>query len=203
MIQKFTLFLIRSVCILLFCLQFPLASFSQKISLADVLNVSDFTSKRFENTVRRMGFYYHGVASIKDSTIYVFTKRKPDSIRREFFRYLLPKTELVAFQTIDKDEISVFKDKLNEERFSYSTDKNNYTDATVFQKGNLVVYFSERPVDSVILYTCYISRAKLPKVKDIAYADDLLQLTSHQYLCDVFGPENVKTWLKLEFFRNE
>ncbi|RYD88047.1 MAG: hypothetical protein EOP50_19745 [Sphingobacteriales bacterium] len=45
--------------------------------------------------------------------------------------------------------------------------------------------------DSLTFYSVKVEREMLPKLRDITFAEDLLPLKSHEYLCTVFGAGNV------------
>ncbi|MER3471098.1 MAG: hypothetical protein C4330_07145 [Chitinophagaceae bacterium] len=70
----------------------------------------------------------------------------------------------------------------------------------LFQKEIISVIVTIEQKDSVTAYHFLLEQANLPKPKDFSYAEDLLQLTLHEYLISVFGQQNV---LKDVFYFSE
>ena len=55
----------------------------------------------------------------------------------------------------------------------------------------MITCYSE-PADSSLQYVITANKKTIPKLKDIVFAEDLLQLDSHEYLSEAFGRQNVK-----------
>lgn len=72
----------------------------------------------------------------------------------------------------------------------------------LYQKGNITVQPSKKLIDKRLVYYFKVQRKLLPAVRDVVFAEDLLQLTSHEYLAAVFGSHNVKKDL-FYFSQNE
>ncbi|HEU0064459.1 MAG TPA: hypothetical protein VFQ58_05490 [Flavisolibacter sp.] len=163
-------------------------AFSQKISTEEILNLVSCPLKKLDNVMHRKGFVYNGRINYHDSSAIIFGQRKPDSTRKQIEYFQLNNCSLINFQTTSPDEVAGIKTKLISEGYFYD----EKSDTNLFQKSEMVISFKSKPVDSVILYTVSIHRKNLPQLKEISYAEDLLQLTSHEYLCTVFGATNVK-----------
>jgi hypothetical protein len=68
----------------------------------------------------------------------------------------------------------------------------NDTQSTLYQKKELALNCYSEQVDSTLFYVVNANKKTIPKLKDIVFAEDLLQLGSHEYLAEAFGSQNVK-----------
>src|SRR2546423_2643720 len=189
----FTFTLKRVITLVCFTLVLVVGQ-AQQVRVSDLLNMSNFTCRKFDATLRRWGFIMQSITNFNDSSAYVYRSRKPVNVKRQFlrFRFNPNEEELIAFQTDSSEEVRNLKEELISDGFVIYTDKKGREQPDLFQKNNTVVQFTAKTDDSVTVYTCYIQRKKLPKAKDILYAEDLLQLTSHEYLSEVYGAANVR-----------
>ena len=171
-------------------LLFNTETFSQKLDSDDVLDLVNCPLKKLDNIMHKKGFVYAGRENFHDSVAIVFNQRKPDSTRKQVLYFQVYNCGLISFQTTSIDEISQIKNALISDHYFF--DEKVKGDTNLFQKKDMVVSFSSRPVDSVILYSCQVHRQNLPKLKDISFGEDLLQFKSHEYLATIFGENNVK-----------
>lgn len=62
----------------------------------------------------------------------------------------------------------------------------------MYQRGSIRIFPSVKQESDHNVYAFEVQRKELPKATEIAFAEDLLQLVSHEYLASVFGPDHVK-----------
>jgi hypothetical protein len=97
---------------------------------------------------------------------------------------------IICYQTSVEAEFNKLKEQIGKEGFK------SYVSTTsgiqVLQKDNFLINTSIEIKDSTTFFTCLLERRELPKVKDIVYAEDLLSVSSHEYLSLLFGKANVK-----------
>lgn len=163
---------------------------SQKFDADDILDLVNCPLKKLDNVMHKKGFVYGGRENFHDSAAIVFHQRKPDSTRKEILYFQVFNCGLINFQTTSLEEITQIKNILINDHYFFDTKAKG--DTNLFQKKDMVVSFSAKPVDSVILYSCQVHRQILPKLKEISFGEDLLKFKSHEYLAAVFGDENVK-----------
>jgi hypothetical protein len=76
-------------------------------------------------------------------------------------------------------------------RFIYDKTKDITRDSSMlFQKANIAIEATRQTRDSVTRYTFKLKMKKIPD--SIAYAEDLLQFDSHEFLASYFGEKNVR-----------
>ena len=134
----------------------------------------------------------HGVNSVPISFIPKVKGWKSDDIpqlRIDVFqdgncRYL-------TWRTTSFDEFLEGEQDLVKRKFLFDKTKNINTDSSIFfQKNNLSIVTDKIMEDSIINYTFKLKEKKIPD--SIAFAEDLLQFDSNEFLESYFGKENVK-----------
>ncbi len=182
---------------LLFEITCCIALQAQSFSARDFLNVAQMASKDISRFMLKKKFIVyknnHGVDSVPISFIPKVKGWKSDDIpqlRIDVFqnddcRYLI-------WHTTSFDEFLEGQQSLVKRKFIYDKTKNINTDSSItFQKNNLSIVTNKEIEDSVINYTFTLKEKKIPD--SIAYADELLQFDSNEFLESYFGKENVKT----------
>jgi hypothetical protein len=97
----------------------------------------------------------------------------------------------LVYKTTSQTEYAELEKELRSAGFYYSTRQKN-CGTSLYQKKDLVLKCYFEQLDSVLFYVLCASKKQLPKPKDIAFAEDLLQLDSHEYLAEAFGRQNIK-----------
>jgi hypothetical protein len=161
-----------------------------QVDLGAITSLMDQPKKKIENYLKRNGFTRESYpyASeiiftsqfVEDSTI---VNRSVQFVFKEDALQLLYKTtSLKEHQNWKKDLLeSATPFKKNEQpAFFYNA------------KEHLTLECSEEKQDTVQSYTLSATKKVLPKIKDLAFAEDLLQMDAHIYLEALFGKDNVK-----------
>ncbi|HEV7622195.1 MAG TPA: hypothetical protein VGO09_10690 [Flavisolibacter sp.] len=189
----------KKSCFLLVTLFLVTVVAGQEISFSDLLHFAN-AGKRFDPLIKGFGFRNNGVIYKHDTAALVydyFQEHRSDVtdstipeevIFKQILKYKVNNGEAITYKTSLITEDVALKQDLKNEGFSYTAHKNDF----LFQKGNVLVNCNTEVADTSLIYTFNVSIKQLPKAKDIAYAEDLFQLTSHEYLSAVFGAENVR-----------
>jgi hypothetical protein len=120
-------------------------------------------------------------------------KKKGDGAARNIAIQAEEGLTRIQYQTSSVGEKEQMQRQIEAAGFhTFDDNGNHYKEGMLLQQGNLTIQGSTEIKDTLPLYTFVIERRDLPKAKDIAYAEDLLSLTSHEYLCYVFGEGAVK-----------
>ncbi|MDP9230832.1 MAG: hypothetical protein M3O67_09210 [Bacteroidota bacterium] len=169
---------------------------NQEFSINTLVNFTALTPEKFNVTISRAGFKPNfGWA---DSTRTFFKISKDKSIERQIAKTDKSHFTSLLYQTTSLKE---YEDLVNDlVADGYSIPKNNAENNSfpLYQKGSITIRPSILKDSSIIadsikiVYGFYLERKRLPQANEIHYAEDLLQLTSHEYIVSVFGTANVK-----------
>lgn len=146
----------------------------------------------FDSYAKNKGFAPYTAAMDKEA-IYE-RQNKSKSIKHVLSRQEIADTTSVIFQTTSHSEFTKWRKELQENGFSYYKDKDKHAEDLypVFQKRNIIARLSLQYNDDQTLYNLKLEKIRLPDVTEIRFAEDLLQLNTHEYLTAVFGAGNVK-----------
>ena len=163
-----------------------------QVSMEQLLNIDPSNGKRFDQAMKRLGLKYHGITAVRDSSYLVYAKQPlPAKNGKQLLKCQINGSDLIIFQTSSPEEIDGIEQQFLNSGFNYPSIRKSQC-PFLYQKDNIVVSFSCEESDSGAIYSCSINRSVLPKAKEIVYAEDLLRITSHEFLCSVFGASNVK-----------
>ncbi len=99
------------------------------------------------------------------------------------------KEENIVYQTSCETEKWEFDRQMQKAGFVNYSERR--TPAAVFQKDGYTITVSTEKTDSTTIHTYALVKRELPKIRDIVFAEDLLALTSHEYIAAIFGHDNV------------
>ena len=169
---------------------------AQRFSTKDFFNVAKMASKDVSRFMFKKRFivYHdnHGVDSVPLSFIPKVKGWKSDDVpkcrvdifQKDDSRYLI-------WRTTSFDEFLEAQEALVKGKFNYDKTKNINKDSSIlFQKNNLSVLTNKKVEDSITYYSFQLKEKKIPD--SIAFADELLQFDSNEYLESYFGEKNVK-----------
>ena len=164
----------------------------QKFSMGDLVNLTGYTPSKFDNYVSRRGYRAaseFGNTSPEGITYNYFDKKAKVEYPENFIaKYDNERASSVCFQTASEEEFNKLNNQFKEE-FHYTGEA---AAGVVYQKGNLTITPTVKTEADKKVYSFLVERKELPKAKDVAFAEDLLQFTSHEYLASAFGEANVK-----------
>jgi hypothetical protein len=126
--------------------------------------------------------------------INTFKKTSKDKISfRQIDKFDQNDTATIVFQTSSEIEFNQLLEELSNAGFYHPEKQILQTGFfPLHQKGSITVLPSRKIIDERVVYDFKVQRKLLPAVRDVVFAEDLLQLTSHEYLASVFGSHNVK-----------
>ena len=179
-----------------FLLCLGVATHAQQFSLPVLVELTGYTQQKFQSYVEKKKFRQESTQSIITADVtYSFTldkKQKEDEILRSISFQAKPKITTALYQTSSLKESIQLRDQLKKSGYKSSlAGKGSNVHEGYFQKDNFTIETGIELRDSIQFYTFSIQRRELPKHKEIVFAEDLLQITSHEYLVHVFGATNV------------
>ncbi len=168
-----------------------LQSYCQNFSLNELINLTSYSPSKFTSYVSKRGYQ----PEQKESNFIKYRfkgneSQKADS-NKVIIKYYEQKGSSISFERLTPVEYTQLKQLLNNQGFSSGILKSKqYTE--VFQKNNLTL-FTTAEIDldeNARYYNIMVEENTLPKAKEINYAEDLLQLDSHEQLLYVYGKAN-------------
>lgn len=181
---------------LFFLLSFHIAGNAQQFNLSDLVDLTGFTQQKFQSYVGKKKFIQDpNNNSIVDADItysYTPAKKKYGGVSYRLSFQNRSKITRACYQTTSDKESMALKEQIKKNGYKGSVIKED-TNAVgmYFQKNNLSIKTATVLLDSTKYYTFFIERVELPKPKDIVFAEDLLEINSHENLVAVFGENNV------------
>ena len=157
------------------------------------LSVAKFESHLTNKRYRSEGTEYAGDTAVK-TYAYRPKKARTDSANRKIVRSVLKETFTLTYKTTVKAEYTGIIEDLKKEGFycEYEKDSTIAPTAYLYQHEDYTANASIQREDYIVWYSVTFFKKKLPVDKDLHYAEDLLEFTSHEYLVYYFGAKNVK-----------
>lgn len=180
--------------------QFYLAAFSfflfsgasaQRFSMDDLVSFTGFPTEKFDNYISKRGYRQQDVPLGSDSLAYAYydKKAKAQAFEKFILRCNNEDRAVISFQTTLQEEFANLSAQLKEEGYHFAGGQGSQA---LYQKGNITIQPVVKKEGGKTVYSFVIERKALPRARDIHYAEDFLQLSSHEYLVSVFGAANVK-----------
>jgi hypothetical protein len=145
---------------------------------------------------RSAGTELHGDTAVKTYEYRPVIKKKKltDSISRKVMRSVLKETFTLTYQTTSATEYNNIILALKKEGFfcEYEKDSSVAAPSYLYQHEDYTADVTLKKVDSTQWYSVAFHKKTLPVERDLRYAEDLLEFTSHEYLVYYFGATNVK-----------
>ncbi len=165
---------------------------AQNFQLNDLKDLATFDVQKFDAHISKKEYRRDYNSPTESRTVYNYMQSKKS--RGNLARTISIQEELdktiICYQTSSQAEFQKLKEQINKDGFKSYADKTSHD--AILQKDNFLISISIEIKDSISFYTCFLERKELPKAKDIFFAEDLLSLSSHEYLCFLFGEANVK-----------
>jgi hypothetical protein len=184
----------------LFCLLLllpTLCSQAQKseFTIKDLVLFTSIPTNKFSGYISRKGYKLQPeyTSIVGEAAPAYFKTSKDKSIQKLVGRYDKNDTAAIFFQTNSKIEFDELKIDLKEDGFEpEAVDTSAGELPTFYQRSDVLIYPVVKKDEDKTIYGFTIEKKQLPKGNEILYAEDLLQLNSHQYLASVFGANHVK-----------
>ncbi len=180
---------------ILFFIIFSTGVQGQNFSMGDLVNLTTFTPSKFDSYVSRKGYKVVSETSASaDSIAYNYFDRKAKVMDPESFivKYNNEDASKICFQTVSLEEFNKLNDQLKKE-YNYTKNEQELAGSpVVYQKLNVSITPEIRTDGDKTVYNFLVEKKALPKARDISFAEDLLEYTSHEFLVAAFGESNVK-----------
>lgn len=187
----------RILHILILFIFFALNSYSQSITINELIKLSNLSSKEIVPYLTKKGFMLKESTSDSMETRASFTekfkfRKKSTEPSRCINIYFKDNAKCLTLQTPALNEYEEGKQKLIKAGFFYDTLKDITKERSIlFQKANVTVQATaEMQDDSSMQYSFHLKEKAVPS--SLRYAEELLQFDSHAFLVSYFGEQNVK-----------
>jgi hypothetical protein len=165
----------------------------QSIDLNDLVDYTNWDIQKFDAHLGRKSFkrdYNSPKETQANYNYYQKKKIKGEEVVRKF-SYQQGNDPVICYQTSSEKEYNSLKKEILHEGFHCYDNDPNDTKPLLFQKNAWTISTSREIIDSTTLYTLVVNKIPVPKIKDITYAEDLLNFKSHEALVNAFGSSNV------------
>ena len=186
--------MIRSSIILFLLVSFTVQA--QVFNLSDLNGFTALNAQKFDAFILKKDYRRNYFSSKETNTVtnYIFQSKKKKY--RGDYRNIAHATEgpvtSILYQTSSVEEKNSLFEQIKRSGYKiYSGVDPSTTAKNFFQKGIFTITTETEEVDSITVYSFIVQRKNIPNRKDIYYAEDLMSLTSHEYLLTVFGSSNV------------
>jgi hypothetical protein len=166
---------------------------SQTIDLDDLVDFTGFDVQKFDAHLGRKSFKRDYNSPRETQTNYNYYQAKKikgeEVLRKISFQEGAEPT--ICYQTTSQKEYSHLKKKMIDLGFHCYEKNADDSHPLLYQKNTFTINTSYEIIDSTLFYTLVLNKATLPKLKDIVYVEDLLNIKSHEALVNLFGASNV------------
>jgi len=184
----------------LFCVLHSKAQ-KHKVTIEDLTTISFLPSAAYAEYVKQKGFRTIAESSVTAETT-LFRTNKDKTVRQVISRRENAETVFIAFQTTSVQEYLSWQQELEQSKYLPYTQRAGSLPKSIaaFQKGTIIAKIQQLQDSTPIQFCITLENKKLPLATAIHYAEDLLELSSHEYITAVFGAANVK---KDQFYFSE
>lgn len=175
----------------------------QEFSADKLLNMLSLSVSKLESQLSGKRYYASGTELFGDTTVKAYLyrpvirnskKKLTDSVGRKFLRSVLKETFTLTYQTTSAEEYTGIIATLKKEGFycEYEKDSTVKSASYFYQHEDYTADASIKNIDGTAWYSITFFKKTLPVTRDLYFAEDLLEFTSHEYLVYYFGAKNVK-----------
>jgi hypothetical protein len=170
-----------------------IAAQKPEFSINSLVELTAVHTPKLGENLNRKGYKFFNPEE-NHGDVNTFKKTLKDKISfKQIEKFNHNDTATIIFQTSFETEFNQLLGELLEAGF-YFPDKQVFAQGQfpAYQKGSITVHPSTKIIDDRRVYYFKVQRKLLPTVRKIVFAEDLMQLSSHEYLAAVFGSQNVK-----------
>jgi hypothetical protein len=193
----------RKILFLSFWIVLTAQANGQEFSADKLLDMLTLTVPKLESHLLNKKYRSSGTEFAGDTAIKTYAyrpviknskKKQTDTVSRKFIRSVLKETFTLTYQTTLATEYSSIIDALKKEGFycDYEKDSSVTHTSYFYQHEDYTADAAMIKVDSTQWYSVTFHKKILPVNRDLHFAEDLLEFTSHEYLVYYFGEKNVK-----------
>jgi len=176
---------------------------AQEFSADKLIDMLSMSVPKLENQLQNKRYRFSGTEFLGDTAVKTYTyrpvikntrKKQTDSVSRSFIRSSLKETFVLTYQTTSLAEYTGIIETLKKDGFycEYEKDSTIAPASYFYQHEAYTADASKKNIDGVPWYSITFHKKIFPVDKDLHFAEDLLQFTSHEYLVYYFGEKNVK-----------
>lgn len=181
------------ILLLLWLLPFCAAAQRTEFSIATLVDFTAYPAARFEAAIHKKGFTPAFNEETTSVTPGIYNKLgRYNEIEKIVGKHESSDTTTVYFETTSSQEWAALKMQMKEAGFAYPEADADTRNGALYQKGNITAQPYIANKNGREIFCLKVCRKQLPKAGDITYAEDLLKLTSHEYIAAVFGERYVK-----------
>jgi hypothetical protein len=173
--------------------------YGQALSAEKLLSTLLMPAAKFDDWAAKKKFFLSNSGKQLDTLVKIYDykpeikKKKPvDSVLRHIISRENKEYFSLTYQTSSAEEFTALIAELKLAGFYCNQQENPATTRLLFQHNDRTVKTFTVTQDSTTLYSLQFHDQDFPDAKDMHFADDLLNFTSHEYLVYYFGEENVK-----------
>lgn len=193
----------RKTVILVCCTILSAQAIGQELPAARLIDMLTLSTPKFESQLSGKRYFAENEESSGDTSIKIYQYRpvirrgkkvNRDSVNRKLIRTLAKEKCQLSYQTTDSIEYNAIIESLKKEGFNcgYENDKSIKQPSNLYQHEDYTADASIKNSDNTNWYSVTFYKKDLPVDKDLHFAEDLLEFTSHEYLVYYFGENNVK-----------
>jgi hypothetical protein len=161
-----------------------------QVDLGTITAFIDQPQKKIENYLHKKGFTKESFLTAQE-LIYSHKVLEDSLPINRSFQFALKKDGVqLLYKTTSAKEFTEWKKSLHIMATPFAS--NEKSDLYFDLRHNIIIHFQEEKLDTNSSYTLSASRKSLPKIKDLVFAEDLLEIDAHVYLESIFGKQNVK-----------
>lgn len=164
---------------------------SAQFTLKDFTTLLDLNQAKLETHLKKKGFKKE--YSLNNTLSFArFNEKDSQIISRYFEKNTNKNNPDFVYKTTSHEEYLNLEKELKLNGFRFPVTKENSEEIIFFQKQNLGFKCEIEKPDTSIFYKVTACKKIIPNPRDLFFAEDLLQLNTHEYLAATFGYQNVK-----------
>ena len=175
----------------------------QELSADKLIDMLSFPVPKLESQLSNKRYHSSGIEVFGDTAVKTYLyrpviknskKSQTDSVGRRFLRSVLKETFTNTYQTTSAAEYKGIIDDLKKRGFycEYEKDSTIIPASYLYQHEAYTADASIKNMEGKAWYSIIFYKKTFPVDKDLHFAEDLLEFTSHEYLVYYFGENNVK-----------
>ncbi len=181
---------------------------AQQFNADELLHMLSYSDSKAEMEIKKKKYIFSGLETKGDTTYKTFVVRPSYSKKSHAFA-----DHRISFGWVQEDQIIIYNTTKQEEfsNIKKVLEKKHYVTTRIFDECP-PFFFSLRnkaytvtsqtfKQDTLTWYSFLFHKKNLPERHTLAFAEDLLQFESHEYLAAVFGAKNLTS--DLYYFSNE
>jgi len=193
----------RTISLLFFLITFSTLVNAQEFSADKLLDMLSLSPLKFESLLTNKKYRTAGTEMAGDTSMKIYQyrpvfknnkKKQADTVSRKLIRSMLKETFTLTYQTTSVTEYTIIIETLKKEGFvcDYEKDSSLTPASYLYQHEDYTAEASIKKTEEATWYSITFFKKIFPVDKELHYAEDLLEFTSHEYLVYYFGANNVK-----------